>query len=88
MRTAKELCAEAAVKLNLPPNYVWEVYKSYWRAVRAHISSLPLKENLSEEDFAKLQTSINVPSLGKFYIDWGLLNGKKTKHERYSNQKI
>ena len=87
MKSVRELCAKAAVELNLPPNFVWEVYKNYWRAVRVHISGLPLKESLSEEDFSKLKTSINVPSLGKFYIDWDLLEGKKRKHERYNHKK-
>lgn len=84
MKNVKELCTKAAVKLNLPPDYVWEVYKNYWRAVRVHISELPLKESLSEEAFLKLKTSINVPSLGKFYIDWDSLKRKKEKHERYN----
>lgn len=87
MTTAKELCAKAALKLNLPPAYVWEVYKSYWKAVRAYLSSLPLKENLSEEDFSKLKTSINIPSLGKFYVDWNELARKKKKHEGYNHNK-
>lgn len=83
MKEVRELCAKAAAELNLPPNYVWEVYKNYWRAVRAHISGLPLKGNISKEDFSKLKTSVNIPSLGKFYIEWDLLAGKKKKHERY-----
>lgn len=86
MKTAKELCNKAALKLNLPPNYVWEVYKSYWKAVRTHISTLPLRDSLTEEEFSKLRTSINIPSLGKFYVDWEELKRKKLKHERYYNK--
>jgi hypothetical protein len=28
--TPKEIAYKAAIKINLPPKYVWEVYKSYW----------------------------------------------------------
>lgn len=88
MKTAKELCAKAALKLYLPPSFVWGVYKSYWKAVRAYISQLPLKENLSEEDFLKLKTSINIPSLGKFYVDWDEMSKKKKRHEGYNHKKV
>ena len=86
--TIKELCTKVALELNLPPKYVWEVYKSYWKAIRLYLSELPLKEDISEEEFSKLKTSINIPSLGKFYVDFGLVDGKKKKYERYNNNKI
>ena len=78
---------EVALKLNLPYRYVWEVYNGYWKYVRHHLTSLPLKENISEEDFAKLRTSVNVPSLGKFYIEWEHLKNKKAENERYKNKR-
>lgn len=43
-------------------------YKSYWRAIREHITSLPLKENLTDEEFLKLQPNVNIPSIGKLYV--------------------
>ena len=82
----KDLCTKVALDLNLPPKYVWEVYKSYWKAIRNYMSSLPLKE-LSEEDLGKIRTNINIPSLGKFFIDLEGLNRKKQRYEGYSNKK-
>lgn len=85
--STKEIAYKAAMILNLPPNYVWKVYKSYWKAVRTYISSLPLKENLTKEEFDKLRTNINIPSLGHFTLDWDRLEYKKGEYERLNNKK-
>lgn len=59
-----------AIKLGLPTEVVDKTYKAYWKFVRSSITALPLKEGLSEEEFKKLQTSINIPSLGKIACTW------------------
>ncbi len=38
--------------------------------MREHLSSLPLKEELTEEEFNALQPSISLPSLGKLYVTY------------------
>lgn len=82
----RTLTTKVASELNLPYDYVWKIYQSYWKGVRKYMSSLPLKQNLTEEEFSKLQTSINIPSLGKFHIEWDKLQNKKN-NERYKNKK-
>lgn len=84
--TAKEIAFKAALQLNLPPKYVWEIYKSYWVYIRDRISSLPIKEEITEDEFSKLQPNINIPSLGKFHLDWERLKNKK-HNERANNHK-
>lgn len=64
----EEIISEVAKDLNLSKKIVDRAYRSYWRAVREHISSLPLKEDLTNEEFAKLQPNVNIPSIGKLYI--------------------
>lgn len=85
--TTKEIAYKAAVELNLPPKYVWEVYKSYWMFVRNYISSLDVKTITTEEEFNKLRTNINIPSLGKFHLDWNRLENKRKENERHKNFK-
>jgi len=87
MKSVSDICADVAMDLNLPHKYVWEIYKSYWKAVRAHMSSMPLKENITEQDLADAKVSVNIPSIGKFYVDWDRLKRKKVKNERYNNNK-
>ena len=85
--TVKEIATKVALELDLPPKYVWEVYKAYWSFIRHSLSELPLKDISSEEEFSKFQTNINIPSLGKFYLDWNRLKNKKEENERYKNKK-
>ena len=47
--TYKEIIAEVAKELNLSETFVNKVYRAYWKAVRNHITSLPLKEDLTDE---------------------------------------
>ncbi len=63
--TYKEAVESLSKKLNLPFKVVDKVYKSYWLAIRDKLSSLPLKEDLTEEEFNQLQTNVNIPSIGK-----------------------
>ena len=78
--TTKEIAYKAALELDLPPKYVWEVYKSYWMFIRHYITSLNIKEIDNEKDFNKIRTSVNEPSLGKFQLDWHRLeNIRKEK---------
>ena len=78
--TYGEIIGEVAKSLGLDKNFVDKVYKSYWRAVREHIEELPLKEDLSEEEFMKLQPNVNIPSIGKLYVTLDIYKGIKKKY--------
>jgi hypothetical protein len=68
--TYNEIIAKVADIVSLDKTLVNKVYKSYWRAVKEHIEELPLKDDLSEEDFCKIQPNVNIPSLGKLYVTY------------------
>ena len=55
---------------NLPYQVVDRTYKGFWKFIRESLSALPMKEEMTEEEFSQLRTSINVPSLGKFLCDY------------------
>lgn len=63
-----KVAAQVAQQLGLPKTLVARTYMAYWRAIREHISSLPLKEDLTDEEFLKLQPNVNIPSIGKLYV--------------------
>lgn len=69
-------------ELNLPLEVVDRTYKSYWLFINRTISSIPLKDNLSEEDFSKLKTNFNVPSLGKLTCTYDRMLGVKKRFEK------
>ena len=73
-------------ELNIPIDVVEFAYKSYWKFIRETIQNLPLKEELSEDDFAKLKTNFNIVSLGKLSCTYDRYKRIKLK-EKYRNAK-
>lgn len=61
---------KAALEFGLNEDDVKEAYNLYWSFFRTKIEELPLKDNLSEEEFLKLRTNFNVPLLGKIYCTY------------------
>ena len=65
--TYEQIIESVANELQLPVDLVRKTYKAYWQFVRDTIEQLPLKDDISEEDFKKIKTNFNIPSLGKLY---------------------
>jgi hypothetical protein len=80
--TYDEIVSEVAGSTGLSKKMVDKIYKLYWKSVREYIKSLPLKEDLTDEEFMKLKPNVNIPSLGKFYIS---LDRYKKLKERYNS---
>ena len=85
--TYKEIIAEISVRLNLPKGLVDKTYRAYWRAVREHIESLPLKEELTDEEFLKLQPNVNIPSIGKLYVTLDRYKAMKAVNRKLKQKK-
>lgn len=74
--------SKVARDLNLPNEVVRTAYYSFWEFIKVNIEKLPLKGDLTEKEFSELKTSFNVPSLGKFHVDYNRLVRIK---ENYKN---
>lgn len=83
--TYDEIVAQVAESTGLTPRFVDRVYKGYWKAIRSHITSLPLKEELTDEEFLALKPNVNIPSIGKLYVT--LDRYKKVKYVYNNNIK-
>jgi hypothetical protein len=83
----QNIITKVAEELGLPESLVNETYKSFWRYVRETIKELPLKEDLSQEEFDKLQTNFNIPSIGKLSCTWNRYNGVKKQFEKFKELK-
>lgn len=81
--TYKDIISRVAEDTGLTKKFVDRVYKSYWRAIREHITSLPLKEDLTDEEFMKLQPNVNIPSIGKLYVTLERYQIMKKVHQKY-----
>lgn len=76
-----EIITKVSQETNLPGRAVDKVFKAYWSFIRTSLQALPLKDNLSEEDFLKLQTNFNIPSLGKLTCTYEDYLRQKKRHE-------
>lgn len=79
--TTKEILKQVSEELNIPYEVVNKVYSSYWKFIRSKIIELPLKENLTKEEFEKLKVNFNLPSLGKLNCTYKRLLGLKEKEK-------
>lgn len=76
----QEIINQVAKEFNIPPREVYKIWTAYWRFIKDSIQQLPLKENITEEDFNKLQTSINLSSIGHLTCSYRrMVNIKKKK---------
>lgn len=74
-----EIIERVSKELGLPKIIVHKAYKSFWLFVNKSVQALPLKEELNEEDFAKLRTNFNIPSLGKLTCTYDRMLGMKKR---------
>ena len=77
--TYPEIISAVSKELNIPKEVADLAYKSYWMFIKQTIQGLPLKENINEEDFSKLRTNFNVPSLGKMVCTFDRMMGVKKR---------
>lgn len=77
----KEALDQVANKLDIPVEVVKEAYESYWKYIRCTISELPLKEDLSEEEFSRLRTNFNIPSIGKLACPYDRYKAIKDRYK-------
>lgn len=83
----EEIISRVSDSLGLPKKLVDRTYRAYWKAVRQHIKSLPLKEDLTDEEFRKLQVNINIPSIGKLYVTPDRYRRLKDRYNKYKEEK-
>ena len=85
--TYNEIIAKVAESLGLSKTLVDRAYRSYWRAVREHIVSLPLKEDLTDEEFLRLQPNVNIPSIGKLNVTLDKYHRMKAFHKAFEERR-
>ena len=81
----KEIILDVSRNLDISPDVIEKVYKAYWSFIKETIQALPLKDNLSEEEFSTLKTNFNVPSLGKLTCTLDKYNRVKKRFKLINN---
>lgn len=79
MEELDRIIEQSSEELGIPFEVCKKAYQSVFRFIKEHIESLPLKDTLSEEEFNKLRTNFNIPSVGKLTCSWKRYQNVKKK---------
>lgn len=83
--TYEEIVTRVAESTGLNEKLVDKTYRAFWRAVKEHIKALPLKEDLTEEEFLVLKPNVNIPSIGKLYVTPERYKRVKQVHQKLTS---
>lgn len=81
--TLEDIIDKVSLELNLPEEVVEEAYNSFWGFIRESIQALPLKEDLTEEEFSKLKCNFNIPSIGKLHLTYPRYKALKDRNKYF-----
>ena len=81
--TLEDILDKVSLDLNIPKEVVIEAYNSFWGFIRESIQALPLKEDLTEEEFNKLKCNFNIPSIGKLYLTYSRYKSMKERNKYF-----
>lgn len=65
-----KIVRKVAEDLGISSDVVSSVYNAYMLYIKDTLSSIELKDDMTEEEFRKLRTTINIPGLGKIGIPY------------------
>ena len=75
----KDIINKVSEELDLPKELVENTYKAYWNFIKDTIEELPLKTELTQQEFRNLKTNINIPSLGKLHCTYNRYIGIRNR---------
>lgn len=77
----KPIFEQVSKETGISEEVVKTAYNLFWRFVRETASSLPLKDELTEEEFMDLKCNFNIPSLGKLCCTYDRYIGMKKRNK-------
>lgn len=78
----KNIIEDISEEFNVPKSEIIDILLSQFRFIKENIQKLPLnRDDITEEEFNKMRTSFNVPSIGKFYITYKKYSGIKKRNQ-------
>lgn len=83
----RKIISDVAKNTGLPEKLIESTYKAYWKYIKDSIENLPLKEYLSKEEFSKMRTNFNIPSLGKLVCTFDTYKRRKDYYRKYEETK-
>lgn len=87
-KTLQDIIKGVSKEIDIPDDVVEIAYREYWNWVKDTLESVPVTQEMSEEEFNKMQSSINIPSLGKFYTSYSRAQYLNNKYKEYEEKNI
>lgn len=84
--TYREIINKAADAAGLDRQTAHRVYKAYWKAIKEHIESLPLKDDLTDDGLARLRPNVSIPSIGKLHVTVQEYRRIKDNYSKYKKK--
>lgn len=81
--TLEEIYSKVSEETGYPKEDVRKVYYGYWKFIRDTMESLPLDDDLTEDEFSKLKVNFSISHIGKLYCNWKRYRGVK-RHFEYN----
>lgn len=76
-----DIYKRVAIKLGLSEDLVAKTYKSYWNKIKDRISIVVPSDVKSKGQLDEMMMSFSIPFLGKFYVDYNIINAYNKKHD-------
>lgn len=86
MTRYQQIIQKVAQKNNLSEELVDKVWKAYWKGIKYYLQQSDFKQDISKDQFDKLVTSINIPSLGKIYCTYDMYISKRNHYKQYKSE--
>lgn len=83
-----EIITKVAESNGLTKHLVDRTYRAYWKTVRSYITSLPLKDDLTDEEFMRLRPNVNIPSIGKLYVTLDRYKRMNEVYKKFANKRL
>jgi len=82
----EDIIKKLSEEMNLEEEVVDAAYKSFFEFIKDTISQLPLKEDLTEEEFNSFRTNFNIPALGKLHCTYDKYLSKRRRYKNGTNK--
>jgi hypothetical protein len=72
-----------AIQLELSKEDIITAYNNFWLYIRETVKTLPLDQDLTDEEFNKLRPNFNIVGLGKLYCNYKTIKKNRLKYAKH-----